>query len=299
MTLLGIDISHYQGTPDFPRLKSQGVAFSIAKATQGTTFRDATFASNRAGARNEGIIPGAYHFAGGGDPDSESKFFCDTVGTLVSGELVALDYEIHLTNPVQWCLQWLRATEARLGVKPLIYLNQSTVNGFDWSPVVAENYGLWLAKYDFNQAVVATKYWGGEAIKQYSDKGTLLGINGTEDLDVFYGDLAALVKYGKNGGVVSTPTPAPAPAPVPAPAGFDVRAWRAHLGAQGAVFRNLQAWACRNYPAYAHISPLAPIYGPQTAAFLKEFCKRQGVSSDGNDIGPKTAQLLYNAGFRG
>jgi hypothetical protein len=197
---------------------------------------------------------------------------------------------------VQWCLQWLKTTEARLGVKPLIYLNQSTVNGFDWSPVVANNNGLWLAKYDQLQTVTAVKWWNGEAIKQYWDKGTVGGVAGQVDVDVFFGDLATLVRYGKQVPVAPV---APSPAPAPAAPVFDVRAWRASLGATGAVFARLQDWANRCFPAYAHIAPVSPAYGPQTAAFLAEFCRRQGVASDGKDIGPKTAQLLFDAGFRG
>lgn len=296
MSLLGIDVSHFQGTPNVAALKNGGIAFVIEKATQGVSYVDPTFAATRRAVQTSGLINGSYHFAQGQDPTSEANHYCDTVGTLAAGELAVLDYETSVPNPVQWCLTWLRVVESRLGIKPLIYLNASTVNGFDWSPVVANNNGLWLAKYDQVQAPYAVKWWNGEAIKQYYDKGTVSGVAGQVDCDVFFGDLATLVRYGKQVAVAPV-APSPAPAPV-APAAFDVRSWRAHVGATGAVFTHLQEWANRTFPSYAAISP-APVYGPATAAFLAEFCRRQGVTSDGNDIGPKTAQLLADAGFRG
>jgi GH25 family lysozyme M1 (1,4-beta-N-acetylmuramidase) len=302
VSLLGIDISHYQGNPNEVALKAGGLSFVIEKATQGTSFLDPTYVVNRREALAAGLVNGGYHFAGGYDPVAEATFYCATVGQLNPGELAVLDFEIPMGDPVPWCLAWLKTTEARLGVKPLIYLNQSTVNGFDWSPVVAGDFGLWLAKYDQLQSVTAVKWWNGEAIKQYFDKGTVGGVAGEVDQDVFFGDLAALLKYGKAGaGKTPAPVPAPRPAPRPAPAApvFDVRNFRAHIGATGTVFAHLQAWANRFFPAYAHIGPISPSYGPQTAAFLAEFCARQRVKSDGRDIGPQTALLLYRAGFRG
>lgn len=101
-------------------------------------------------------------------------------------------------------------------------------------------------------------------------------------------------------GTAPAPTPAPAPAPpAPAPA-FDVRAWRANRGDTGQVFVDLQNWLNRCYPAYSRIAPVAPSYGPQTAAVLAEFAHRSGIpSADGQNIGPKISAALYTAGFRG
>lgn len=298
--LLGCDTSHFQTTPDYAAMRAGGLGFVIQKATQGIGYTDPTFAPRRAAARAAGLLDGAYHFANGGDVAAEADHFCDVVGPLTRGELVALDYEIHLADPVTWCLAWLRATRDRLGVKPGLYLNQSTMNGFDWTPVVREDFWLWLAKYDATTTAPAVSRWPFAAIKQYTDRGTASGIPGTVDCDVFYGDLAALQRYGFAGNVVApTPRPTPRPAPHPAPPAFDVRNWRAHAGATGAVFIHLQAWANKFYPAYCHIAPTAPAYGPQTVAFLAEFSHRSGFASDGRDIGPKTAAALYAAGFRG
>lgn len=107
--------------------------------------------------------------------------------------------------------------------------------------------------------------------------------------------------------------PAPQPAPVtPAPrlgAAPWVANWRAVQGDKGGAFLLLQRWANETFPAYCAISPVAPVYGPQTAAFLREFARRLGIPNvDGGNIGPKLsaalvaegfAQYLDRAGFRG
>lgn len=295
--IAGVDVSHHQGAIDWTQVAAAGKAFAVYKASEGTGMVDAQLAANRAGVKAAGMVGLAYHFADGGDPLAEAAHFCATVGALWPGEGVVLDWETTAADPVGWCKAWLDRVQATLGVRPLLYLNQSTMARFDWSLVIGGNYGLWLAKYDGTQTAPAVSGWGAAAMKQYTDAGGVPGIAGPTDLDVFYGDAAALRAYGASGW---QPAPPPPPAPPPAPS-FDVRAWRAHAGDTGQVFAHLQAWANRMFPAYAStpITPTAASYGPQTVRFLAEFCRRVGIASDGRDIGPKTAAALYAQGFRG
>lgn len=206
MTLLGIDVSHWQGAVNFAAVKRAGYSFAILKATDGV-LSDPTFAANRALARAAGLTVGAYHFAEGGDPNAEADNFCRTVGSLTVGELAVLDWETKAGNPPLWCKTWLDRVASKLGARPLIYMNQTTLAGFDWRPVVAGNYGLWLAKYDGNQTQPAGGAWPVVAMKQFTSSGTVNGINGQCDLDVFFGDAAALARYGKQ----PPPTPTPLP----------------------------------------------------------------------------------------
>lgn len=309
--LSGIDISHHQGTPNFDQVHAAGVQFVIAKATEGTGFIDDQFARNRAETHRIGAIFGAYHFADGGDPIAEANHFCAIVGALAVGEFPVLDWETRHPDPAAWCKAFCDQVKARTGVKPLVYLNQSTLAGYDWSPVVGGDYGLWLAKYDGAPgATPQAGRWPFCAMKQYTSSGHVPGIGGNVDMDAFYGDLGALLRYGKQGGAPAPapvpapapkPAPAPAPAPRPAPApAFNVAVWRANQGDTGAIFVRLQQWLNRMYPAYSHIGPVAPSYGPQTAAVLREFAHRSGIpSADGKNIGPKIAAALAHAGFRG
>ncbi|MGH7269796.1 MAG: glycoside hydrolase family 25 protein, partial [Polyangiaceae bacterium] len=51
-----------QGTIDWPSVKRSGVEFALIKATQGTYDTQATFARNWRGAKDAGVLRGAYHF---------------------------------------------------------------------------------------------------------------------------------------------------------------------------------------------------------------------------------------------
>lgn len=289
--LNGLDVSHFQGAPNYDQLRT-AVGFVIAKATQGTGYIDEQFARNRVEAHRTGLVFGAYHFAGGGDPGAEANHFADVVGALAVGEFLVLDWEIANPDPVGWSRRFADQVQARTGVRPVLYLNQSTLGAYDWAPVGAP--ALWLAKYDGNAAAQP----GGCALKQWTDKGSAPGVGGGVDLDAFYGDLAGLLRLGKQ---PVAPAPAPSPSPVPpVPPAFNVAAWRANAGDTGPVFVALQQWAARCFPAYAKFpSGFAPVYGPATVAFLAEFAHRSGIGdADGRNIGPKIAAALAAAGFR-
>jgi lysozyme len=216
--ILGSDIASYQGAPDFSQYKASGRQFVLIKATEGTGYVNPFFATNRVNAHAQGLGVGLYHYADGGHSLDEAKHFIDTCGSLVTGEVLMLDWEVGYSDPVGWCKQFLDYVFDRTGVRPLIYLNQSLNNSYDWSSVVSANYGLVLAVYDNNTNGAPRTDWPFVAIKQYTSSGRVPGINGNVDLDVFYGDLTAFQRYGKQNGQPQPPRPTPSPTPAPAPA---------------------------------------------------------------------------------
>src|SRR5258708_9945923 len=60
---LGIDVSSFQGSPTWSSVRSSGIAYSWAKATEGTTITDGTFVNNENNGKAAGVLMGAYHFA--------------------------------------------------------------------------------------------------------------------------------------------------------------------------------------------------------------------------------------------
>lgn len=62
MTSRGMDVSAYQETQDWKKLKANGLAFAFAKASEGMHGRDKHFAGHIKGIRSAGLVPGAYHF---------------------------------------------------------------------------------------------------------------------------------------------------------------------------------------------------------------------------------------------
>src|SRR5579872_5831321 len=57
-TLKGVDVSHYDGTINWNSAKAAGISFAFAKATQGDSYVDNTFATNWAGMKAAGVIRG-------------------------------------------------------------------------------------------------------------------------------------------------------------------------------------------------------------------------------------------------
>ena len=64
---VGIDVSSFQGTVNWSAVKSDGIDFAWAKATEGSAsyvnYTDAYLNANMAGANSAGVLIGAYHFA--------------------------------------------------------------------------------------------------------------------------------------------------------------------------------------------------------------------------------------------
>lgn len=207
-SIAGVDLSGHQLQVDFDLLKTE-VQFVILKATEGVGWTDPTFAPRWTEARRVGLVRGAYHFARpdlGNTPEDEADYFCNSI-SLEAGDFVVLDWEAsYAGDVVAWNKAFLDRVYARVGARPLVYLNQRTATGYDWSPVVSAQYGLWLAAYS---DPVAQTQWPFVAIRQTTSSGAVPGISGSIDLDIFYGTADQLRKYGvpagSTGGIDMTP----------------------------------------------------------------------------------------------
>jgi lysozyme len=87
----GLDVSSFQGTIDWSTVRGAngGQAFAIIRATEGTSFDDASFATNAAEASAAGLVVGAYHFA---NPDADSQLAAspsDTASLLADADAEA------------------------------------------------------------------------------------------------------------------------------------------------------------------------------------------------------------------
>jgi GH25 family lysozyme M1 (1,4-beta-N-acetylmuramidase) len=227
MALYGVDVSQFQGTINWDQLNVAS-NFAIMRCAYGT-LTDPQFARNQSEARRVRSTAGPlgigyYYFAYPTLLDSivSANYFVSALGPLQAGEVLALDLEGNVgSNPVAWSLAWLRQVEALTGVKPLIYLNQSEVAGYDWSAVVENGNGIWLAKYDGVKGVTGTAGpWPFIACKQWTDADAVAGISGKVDGDVFNGTFDQFYAYGYHGVASSPPTiptPVPMPTPIPTP----------------------------------------------------------------------------------
>jgi GH25 family lysozyme M1 (1,4-beta-N-acetylmuramidase) len=228
MTLNGIDVSGWQAGINLAAVPAD---FVLIKATGGNGFVSPAANAQYAQAKSLGKLRGVYHFAREagyrGTAVQEADHFVSSIKGFLDGETVlVLDWEGDNTFDVAWALAWLNRVYALTGVRPLIYMSGSVTHAADWSPVVAAGYGLWVAAYALGSTPFngygapagpsAVGHWPFVAMWQYTSSGHLPGWNGNLDLNVFYGDRAAWLKYAAKNGVVKAPAPAPAAKPAPA-----------------------------------------------------------------------------------
>lgn len=191
----GLDVSHYQGNIDWPRLKAENndfpMQFVFIRATTGVD-RDSEFKDNWKAAKTQGYLRGAYHYY---RPDENSLKQADNFiknVTLSKGDLPpVLDIE---KIPNKQCMdslrnglrRWLDKVENHYGMKPIIYSGESFYT--DYLKEEFAGYKLWIANYSFFEDEIK-KDW---LIWQFTDKATVNGITGPVDVNIYNGNIEGL-----------------------------------------------------------------------------------------------------------
>lgn len=91
----GLDVSNHQGFMNYKRLYGEGFRFVIAKASQGTYFKDRWFGSNMRRASNQKFVVGGYHWLDHGAINKQLDNFLSQMGGKkgCEGKIVAVDVE--------------------------------------------------------------------------------------------------------------------------------------------------------------------------------------------------------------
>lgn len=209
----GIDVSHYQGVIDWKKVKESGFEFAFLKATEGGDWVDDTFASNRKAARAAGVAVGYYHFfRPETSVDLQVANFVRTVGQLESDSLKpVLDIEdpriwkkYSVKQRVAMVLDWCQKVRNALGVNPMLYGSPSFFNEILENAPELAAYDLWIANYNVTEPIVP-KPWSKWIFWQYSEKGSVPGINGDVDLNWFSGNDLAQPRNSDDKDIPNTP----------------------------------------------------------------------------------------------
>jgi len=201
------DISRWQGNYDMAANNDPAIAIKMSGGDDGL-YMDSQAANNYNHAIASGKTVIGYHFAGATDPIAEANYFLRCMAPLAENDVYALDWEVSNPDPVGWCTQFVNHIHDAIGVWPLVYMNMSTANAHDWSPVF-NNCGYWCAAPSFSfDATLPVKY------PQTAQQGPIVN---RVDTDAFFGTIEQLKQYGYHTPAVPIPGPAPAPVPVPAP----------------------------------------------------------------------------------
>lgn len=192
--LKGIDVSYAQGEIDWAAVRASGIAFALIKATEGKTSQDSQFSRNWAVSKSVGVVRGAYHFFHfSDDPVEQANSFLASA-TPQAGDLVpAVDVETTdgITDAnvlVDRLSQFTSAVEKTLkGRRMLIYTDWNFWNSSMQGSDAFAGHPLWVAEYNRDPAPTLPHGWSNWTVWQHDDNGTVNGITGAVDLDVFNG----------------------------------------------------------------------------------------------------------------
>lgn len=215
MALQGIDVASWQQSLD---LRQISYDFVVVKATEGTGYINPCCDIHVQQAIEMGKLFGVYHYANGADPIAESNFFLQNIQGYIRKGILVLDFEsgdnaAWNANPNGWVKTWCDNVYNQTGVRPLVYIQASALDKVSG----IGDYGLWIAQYaSYEPTYYQDTPWNEGAydcaMRQYAgSNGRVYGYDGGVDLDKFYGDAEAWMKYANPGGEYIAPAPAAAP----------------------------------------------------------------------------------------
>ncbi|MDG2431518.1 glycoside hydrolase family 25 protein [Flavobacterium sp.] len=193
---VGIDVSEYQGTIDWTQVDTleskYAIRFAFIRATVGMDRVDQAFEENWLGAKKNKLIRGAYHYYRPNENSlQQAALFIKTVH-LHKGDLPpVLDIEKLSENQSMTRLKiglrrWLEAVETHYKMKPIIYTGEKYYD--DFLKEEFSDYLFWIANYNFYREKIEDDwlFW------QFTEKGTVPGIKGNVDINIYNGDLQQL-----------------------------------------------------------------------------------------------------------
>ena len=195
MAIKGIDVSEFQGSIDWDKVKADGIEFAILKLGNiydyDTNYKDSKFDTNYKNAKAKGIKVGAYIYN-----------YCNTVDTLKKGLEWAIekidgkkfdlpfyldmeDKDIQgeskasLTEQCNEFAKYVKSKGYRAGVYANVNWLKNELNPNDFDKDIS----VWAAQY-----YKECQYTGKYDIWQYSSSGKVNGIRGNCDMNYLYNE---------------------------------------------------------------------------------------------------------------
>jgi lysozyme len=196
-TVEGIDVSKYQGTIDWKKVKAAGIQFAFVRVSDGLHYPDGKFAANWTGTRAAGVLRGAYQFfRPGQDPVAQADLLLDAMGTLADDDLPpAIDVEVtdgqSPAAVVAAIQKWVDRIETATGRTPIVYTYYYFWQYSAGGSAAFSDFPLWIANYGVTCPSVPPT-WPRWSFYQYTGSGSVPGVPGVVDRNRFNGDLAAL-----------------------------------------------------------------------------------------------------------
>ncbi len=212
VTAEGIDVSQWNGTIDWAKVKESGVDFAILRLGYGSKGVDTQFAANVKGCKENGIPFGVYVYCYAWDAASAQSEAEGTLtrlrdaGVAVSDLSLPVYYDMENENPdtgmpsgvdadnhhhdiqggadtfASIAATFAQALEAQ-GYQVGIYANLNWWDTYLTSPAF-ENWERWVAQYNSS-----CSYEGAYSAWQYTSTGSVAGVPTNVDMNYWYGDV--------------------------------------------------------------------------------------------------------------
>lgn len=185
----GIDVSRYQEEIDFLAVANAGMEAVIIKSSEGVDYTDPNFEVNYAGAKAAGLKVGFYHFLTATTVEQareEANFFASIINGKEIDIKPVMDFEdleglsVEEINAI--ALAFAEEVESLTGLPVMVYSNANNATNVFGEPLT--KYSLWLAQYD-GSTPSDEVIWDTWAGWQYTDTGSVEGIEGDVDLNIF------------------------------------------------------------------------------------------------------------------
>ena len=205
MTYKGIDISRWQGSINFKKVKNSGIDFVIIKAggSDDGFYTDRNFYTNYNKAKEVGLNVGAYYFAGTQCNNfANGVYHANKFYEIIKG--LNFEYPVYLDFECQSKNNKIGNTQAVIGfgtffekLKYYFGVYGSDISTFKErvNDKDIKRYDHWVARYGSEPKFV--KPYG---MWQYSSTGKINGISGNVDLDISYNNYPDIMrKHHLNG----------------------------------------------------------------------------------------------------
>lgn len=195
--LLGVDVSSHQGQIDWEQVRSAGMEFAIIRLgyrghTAGGVHEDEYALTNLEGARAAGLKVGVYFYSQAldeGEARREAQFCLDLLDGMTLDLPVVYDWEYGgedtrsadmTSDALMACTRAFCRTVKAEGYEAMVYFNPHLAENLFRLEELQE-YPFWLAMYSDEMT------WPYEVeMWQYTDKGTVPGIEGDTDINLWF-----------------------------------------------------------------------------------------------------------------
>lgn len=202
MSKIGVDVSSYQGSVDWAKAAQADVKFAILKIIRKDLQPDKQFENNWTGCTAAGVpIQGVYNYSYA-TTVQKAKTDAHRVLEVLNGRrtMVWLDVEDKcqegIGNKLIDIINAYAGVIKGSGYEFGVYTGQSFYNTYI-KPYGGVDYPLWIARYGTNSGKLETKYepeitrmlgW------QYTSRGSVNGISGNVDMNVWYGEVTQVTE---------------------------------------------------------------------------------------------------------